>query len=83
MTEVEQLAAFVTRARFEDLSAAAQKQLTIRVLDTIGCALGALSAGPISAIRAQTAEFGGNPVCTLIGTRTKSAPDRAAFYNGA
>jgi 2-methylcitrate dehydratase len=37
MTEVEELAGFVPRARFEDFSAAAQEQLKIRVLDAIGC----------------------------------------------
>lgn len=83
MTEVEQLAAFVTRARYEDLSANAKQQLKIRILDTIGCALGAPGGGPIAAVRMQTREFGGNPLCTLIGGDGKTAPDRAAFFNGA
>lgn len=83
MTEVESLAAFVTRARYQDISPAARQQLKIRVLDSIGCALGALGSGPIEAVRAQTGEFGGNPLCTLIGAGGKTAPDRAAFFNGA
>jgi 2-methylcitrate dehydratase len=82
MTEVERLAAFVTRARYDDISSRARQQLKIRVLDSIGCAFGALGASPLSAVRAQTEEFGGNPLCTLIGGG-RSAPDRAAFYNGA
>jgi len=82
MTEVDQLSAFVTGARYGDISAEAREQLKIRVLDSLGCALGALDAGPINAVRAQTGEFGGNPLCTLIGAG-KSAPDRAAFFNGA
>jgi 2-methylcitrate dehydratase len=83
MTEVETLAAFVTHARYGDISASARQQLKIRILDSIGCALGALTAGPIDAVRAQTREFGGNPLCTLIGGGGKTAPDRAAFFNGA
>jgi 2-methylcitrate dehydratase len=83
MTEVERLAAFVTHARYEDISASARQQLKIRILDSIGCALGALAAAPIDAVRAQTREFGGNPLCTLIGGGGKTAPDRAAFFNGA
>lgn len=82
MTEVQQLAAFVERARFSDLSEAALEQLKIRVLDTIGAAIGALDAAPIAAIRKLTNELGGEPLSTLIGGGI-TAPDRAAFYNGA
>ena len=82
MTQVQILAGFVERARFADLSIAAVEQLKIRVLDTIGVALGALDAGPIGAIRKLIAELGGRPLSTLIGG-SKTAPDRAAFFNGA
>src|SRR5215211_2268318 len=82
MTEVQQLATFVERARLQDVSDAAVQQLKIRVLDTIGVAIGALDAPPIAAIRRLTAELGGRPLATLIGGG-KTAPDRAAFFNGA
>ncbi|WP_159726963.1 MmgE/PrpD family protein [Methylosinus sp. Ce-a6] len=82
MTEVQTLAEFVERARLEEMSDAALRQLKIRVLDTIGVAIGALDAPPIAAIREMTRELGGAPVATLIGG-AKTAPDRAAFYNGA
>ncbi len=82
MTEVEQLAIFVERARFSDLSTAAVEQLKIRVLDTLGVAIGAIGAGPMRAIRNLTQKLGGSPLSTLIGGG-KTAPDRAAFYNGA
>src|SRR5947208_2849988 len=74
MTEVQMLASFVERARLADLSAAAMEQLKIRVLDTIGVALGALDAGSIGAIRKLTAELGGRPLSTLIGGG-RTAPD--------
>ena len=41
-TLAEQLAAFVARASYHELSAAAREQLKIRVLDSLGCAIGAL-----------------------------------------
>ena len=50
-TEVVQLARFVVDARFEDLSADAVEQLKIRVLDTLGVAIGALDAEPVVAVR--------------------------------
>jgi 2-methylcitrate dehydratase len=78
----EQLADFVERAEWDDLSEAARDALKVRMLDSLGCAFGALSGEPIRMIRAEIEEFGGNPHCTLIGGG-HTAPDRAAFYNGA
>jgi 2-methylcitrate dehydratase len=82
MTEVQDLARFVERARLRDMSDVAVEQLKIRVLDTLGIAIGALDAAPIVAIRKLTAALGGRPLATLIGGG-RTAPDRAAFYNGA
>src|SRR6516165_4602155 len=82
MTEAQLLARFVARARLVDLSEKALEQLKIRVLDTIAVGIGALDAIPIAAIRDLTAELGGSPLATLIGGG-KTAPDRAAFFNGA
>ncbi len=81
-TKVEDLAAFAADARWEMLSPAAQSALKIRILDALGCALGALGAPPVRAVRELTLALGGNPLVTLIGGG-KSAPDRAAFLNGA
>ncbi|MEO8955428.1 MAG: MmgE/PrpD family protein [Ktedonobacteraceae bacterium] len=82
MTQVEQLAAFVVRMTYEDLSAEACHQLKIRILDALGCALGAIEGPPIKMLQAQLEDFGGKPLVTLIGGG-KTAPDRAAFYNSA
>ena len=81
-TEVQKLASFVVNARYEDISAEACGELKIRILDSLGCAIGALAAETARFVRAQVDEFGGNKLCTLIGGG-RSAPDRAAFYNGA
>jgi 2-methylcitrate dehydratase len=82
MTRVEQLAAFVARACYEDLSEEASLALKIHVLDALGCAIGAIEEPPMRMLRAQLEDFGGNPLVTLIGGG-KTAPDRAAFYNSA
>lgn len=82
MTEVQDLARFVTGTDYSQLSELAAEQLKIRVLDTLGVAIGALDAGPLVAIRTLTESLGGNPASTLIGGGS-SAPDRAAFYNVA
>jgi 2-methylcitrate dehydratase len=82
MTEAEKLAAFVSAARFEDLPASTLEQLKLRILDSVGVAFGALAAEPVREIRRQIDEFGGAPLCTLIGGGA-TAPDRAAFFNSA
>ena len=82
MTDAEQLAAFVVRASYDDLSRDARQQLKIRILDGIGCAIGALKGEPLRLLREQVEEFDGARHCTLIGGG-RAAPDRAALYNGA
>ncbi len=81
-TSVERLGAFVTRASYERLSHDARDALKIRILDAIACSIGALGAEPMNTIRRLTDEFGGSKLCSLIGGG-KTAPDRAAFHNGA
>ena len=82
MAMVHELAAFVVAAEYNQLSENARLQARVRVLDALGCAIGALDAPVIQAIAAQNQDFGGNPRCTLIGGG-QTAPDRAAFYNSA
>ena len=82
MTMAERLAAFAAGASYGDLSEATVLQLKIRILDSLGCAIGALDGEPIRLIMEQTADFGGTGYCTLIGNG-RSSPDRAAFYNSA
>ena len=82
MTLVEQLAAFVVHASYDELSPTKRDQLKIRILDSLGCAIGALNGEPIQLIRSHTEDFGGTKHCTLIGAG-RTAPDRAAFYNSA
>src|SRR5215475_8857688 len=82
MTQVEQLADFIVNAGLRDMSVFAVQELKIRVLDAVGCALGALSSELVRRLKKQVDDFGGRDHCTLIGGG-KTAPDRAAFYNCA
>jgi 2-methylcitrate dehydratase len=82
MTQVQELARFVERTSYEDLSQEAVRELKVRILDALGCAIGALEGQPVRRIREQIEEFGGNPLVTLIGGG-RTAPDRAALYNSA
>src|SRR5947209_19856668 len=53
MTQVEQMADFVVGMTYEDLSEEARQHLKIRILDALGCAIGALEGPPIKMLHAQ------------------------------
>lgn len=82
MTVAQELARFVVRASFEDLSKEARQALKVRVLDSLACAIGAMEGEPIRMIREYIADLDGAGHSTVIGGG-KTAPDRAAFYNSA
>jgi 2-methylcitrate dehydratase len=82
MNQAERLAQFVQRASYDALSEEARAQIKIRILDAIGCAIGAVEADVPCRIRAQVEEFRPSGPCTLIGGG-RTSPEQAAFYNGA
>jgi len=82
VTQVESLAKYAVRASFADLSSESRRRLPIHILDSLGCCIAALGAGPILACRAQVAEFGGEGPCALIGDG-KANPIFAAFWHTA
>ncbi len=82
MTCAEELARFVVRSTYEDLSQNTVNELKIRILDALGCAIGAMKSQPVKSLREIASEFVGLPLCTLIGGG-KGTPDRTALYNGA
>lgn len=81
-TFVQRAAAYAARARFEDLSAASREQIPVHILDSIGCQIAALGAGPINACRAQVQEFGPSGSVPLIAGGT-SNPVFASFWHTA
>lgn len=81
MTQLKNLASFVAASGYDMLSPAAKEALKIRILDSLGCAIGALEGPPVAAVRRQVELLGGNPHSSLIGGG-KSSPDRAALFNG-
>jgi len=82
MTAVERLAQFAVNAPYEELSETARQQLKIRILDGLGCAIGALESEPAKIIRRNLADFDRGGQCTLIGGG-RASPEHAAFHNGA
>ena len=82
MTVVEEMGEYIARSSLEHLSPAGRLQLKIRILDALGCAIGALDGDPVRRVRRFVTDFPLAGPCTLLGGG-RSAPDRAALLNGA
>lgn len=82
MAIAHELASFAVNASDTDLSSDAREQLRVHLLDGIGCALGALGAPPIQALRAYREDVGVHGSCALIGGGA-AQPVYAALCNGA
>src|SRR6202041_1200680 len=82
MTQVEALAKYAARAGFADLSQESRRLLPIHILDSLGCCIAGLGAGPVQACREQVAEFGGSGPCALTGGG-QANPIYAAFWHTA
>jgi 2-methylcitrate dehydratase len=78
----EDVGAWVEKLRYEDLPPQIVAKTKRVLLDTVGCALGAVDAAPVRFAQ-QTIFFqGGNPQATLLGLGRKVSCDQAAFLNG-
>src|SRR5438552_7773882 len=81
-TLAHRLADYACALRFEDLSPAVVHEVTRRVIDSFGCALGAWDEEPCAIARKVASEFSAKTGSTLIGTDHKTPPDWTAFANG-
>src|ERR1700730_18181563 len=77
---VERIAAFTAAARPEHLTSNIRQLFKRNILDSLGCAIGALRGPPCRALREQFEEYRAPCRCTLIGGG-KTALDRAALFN--
>ncbi|EHI75380.1 2-methylcitrate dehydratase [Streptococcus criceti] len=82
LTVVEQMAKWVATKNFADLSQEEVTALKGRVLDAIGCAIGALNSQTIKNIQQMTHDLTADGSVTMIGGG-KTTPDYAALFNGA
>src|ERR1700736_3939691 len=81
-TLAHQLANYACELKFEDLSKEVVHEVKRRVIDSLGCALGAWNEEPCVIARNVASEFSANRGSTIIGTSHQAPPDWAAFANG-
>lgn len=80
-TLADQLAEFALSTRFEDLPEAVVIEARRRLIDSFGCAAGALGDPAPEIARKVASQFQGTPGAALFGGG-RSTPDWAAFVNG-
>lgn len=66
----------------DEVSEAASQAMRSRLVDALGCALGALDASPCVAARSIAATATADPGASVIGLAQPSTPELAAFANG-
>jgi 2-methylcitrate dehydratase len=81
-TLAHQLADYACALRFEDLSKDVVHEVKRRVIDSLGCALGAWKEEPCAIARKVASDFSAKHGSTIIGTNHKAPPDWTAFANG-
>jgi 2-methylcitrate dehydratase len=77
-----QFAEYACALRFEDLSRDTVHEVKRRLIDSIGCALGAWNEEPCRIARKVASEFSAKHGATIIGTHHQAPPDWAAFATG-
>ncbi len=81
-TLAHHLANYACSLQFEDLSREVVHEVKRRMIDSLGCALGAWNEEPCKIAREVASEFSARKGSTIIGTADKAPPDWAAFANG-
>jgi len=78
----EQLADYVHSINYEDVPENVVHETKKRIVDSLGCAMGAFNADPVRISRKVAEAARDIQGSTLFRTRKKTAPDLAAFVNG-
>ena len=81
-TLAEQLAEYAVGLKFEELPGPVVHEVKRRVIDSVGCALGAWDAAPCAIARRVASRFSAERGATLLGTMHRAPCDWAAFANG-
>ena len=80
MTIAHMLAEYAGKLKYTDLPEDVVHEVKRRVIDSIGCAIGALNSEPAKIARKIASLTKGSS--SIIGTNLKTSPDLAAFANG-
>jgi 2-methylcitrate dehydratase len=81
-TLAQRLSTYAAALGFEDLTPAAVHEAKRRLVDSLGCAMGAFPSEPATVARRLALTATSTAPATVIGTGHRSTPELAAFANG-
>jgi 2-methylcitrate dehydratase len=76
------LGEYASSLTYDDLGETVIQEAKKRLLDAIGCAIGAYHETPVKAARRLAERGYPGKASTILGTRKKTSPDMATFVNG-
>jgi 2-methylcitrate dehydratase len=82
MSLSERLAEYASSLTYGDLGETVITEAKKRILDAVGCAIGAYGEVPVKAARRLAERGYPGSASTILGTRKKTTPDVATFVNG-
>src|SRR5881409_1941646 len=82
MNLAELLAEYSASLDYKDLPEKIVHEAKKRVVDSLGCAVGAFNAEPVQMTRDIAMQVSVKKGSTILGTRKKTTPDLGAFVNG-
>ena len=82
MNTAERLSEYTESISYSDLREDITLEAKKRIIDSLGCAIGAFGEAPVKIARkvAESNHLGGSS--TILGLETKTSPDLATFVNG-
>ncbi len=78
----ERLSQYAFDLKYQDLPEVTVLETKKRIIDGLGCAIGALQEEPVRIARRVAERTRSSESATLLGTRIKSSVDLASFVNG-
>lgn len=81
-TVAQRLAEYAYRLKYEDLPKETVEETKKRIVDGIGCSIGAFQEEPVKIARKLGEGVRSSKSATLLGTKTKTVVDLASLVNG-
>ena len=81
-TLADRLSNYAANLKFEDLPPDVVHEAKRRLIDSLGCAMGAYPSEPATIARKLASTVTSTRPATVVGTSTRTSPEMAAFANG-
>ena len=81
-TLAERLSRYAANLKYEDLPRDVIHEAKRRLIDSLGCAMGAYPSEPATIARKLASTMTSTTPATVVGTSTRTSPEMAAFANG-